>query len=153
MKEKTNLIHLRGHHLLCLQGYQGYGYDEKFKANMENIIAKLNSNENYKVILTDSADDLCKCCPNLKNNKCIEDINNLEDSNIYQNKIEISNNKIINMDNNVIKKVKLKKDKEYSFKKLIFLVNKVFYSIHEAKEICANCEWTNKCLWIQSRKQ
>ena len=28
---------LRGHHLLCLQGFQGYGYDEDFVKNMTEI--------------------------------------------------------------------------------------------------------------------
>ena len=35
------LITLRGHHLLCIQGYQGYGYSEKFTDNMDNIIEDL----------------------------------------------------------------------------------------------------------------
>jgi hypothetical protein len=37
MPNENEVIKLRVHHLLCLQGYQGYGYDECFKKNLENI--------------------------------------------------------------------------------------------------------------------
>ncbi|WP_263641218.1 hypothetical protein [Methanobrevibacter arboriphilus] len=38
---EKKVIYLRGHHLLCLQGYQGYGYDDNFKKNIETIISIL----------------------------------------------------------------------------------------------------------------
>ena len=28
---------LRGHHLLCLKGFQGYGYDDDFVENMKLV--------------------------------------------------------------------------------------------------------------------
>ena len=55
---------LRGHHLLCLQGFQGYGYDDKFVKNM-SYINNLRKSENTTVSITNKADDICRCCPNL----------------------------------------------------------------------------------------
>ena len=40
-------IKLRGHHLLCLQGFQGYAYDDSFVKNMTYI----NNLENLKIQL------------------------------------------------------------------------------------------------------
>ena len=60
---------LRGHHLLCLQGFQGYGYDKDFVENMTEI-NKMRKLANTTVSLTDSPDDICKACPNLKEGLC-----------------------------------------------------------------------------------
>ena len=60
---------LRGHHLLCLQGFQGYGYDEAFVENMSEI-NRLRKLEDTVISLTGTADDICKACPNLKGGIC-----------------------------------------------------------------------------------
>ena len=144
MENKTYLIRLRAHHLLCLQGYQGYGYDERFKENLEK---KLNilKNDNTKVILTSSPDDLCKKCPNLKDNICIGNSKSLSES--FEN-----NDKIVKKDLSILKEIKLEKNRKYSFKDLTKIVNNVFSKRNDLKDICTNCQWTDKCLWYQSRK-
>lgn len=53
---------LRGHHLLCLKGFQGYGYDENFTKNMIDVNSKRKM-ENTTITLTNSPDDVCKACP------------------------------------------------------------------------------------------
>ena len=60
---------LRGHHLLCLQGFQGYGYDENFVKNMAEI-NQSRKLDDTTISITNEADDICKACPNLKNNLC-----------------------------------------------------------------------------------
>ena len=60
---------LRGHHLLCLQGFQGYGYDENFVKNMTEI-NRQRKLADTTIALTDSPDDICKSCPNLKDGIC-----------------------------------------------------------------------------------
>ena len=182
MKKKPNIIYLRGHHLLCLQGYQGYGYDEKFKKSMDKVFCQLNINNNKDnniknnnedkndenkenqrfsnsskinnentVILTDYPDDLCGHCPNLIDDKCAGEIIDLKSTAQNTDKINLNNEKIIKMDQLVLQRAKLKKDTEYSIDKAISSVNKTFYSINKAKEVCGNCEWENKCLWFQTR--
>ena len=78
---------LRGHHLLCLKGFQGYGYDEKFTKNLTNVNLKRKSPDTI-IQLTNTPDDICKDCPNLKNNVCID---------------KIQNERIVFMDNEVLK--------------------------------------------------
>lgn len=172
---KKNLIYLRGHHFLCLQGYQGYGYDKKFKENMDKIFHQLdikniinnlcNNNNNtnteiidktknikeYNIILTDYPDDLCIYCPKLKENKCTGELVDLTRTKENTEKIKDNNDRIIRMDQIVLKKAKLKKNIEYSIEDVILAVNDVFSTLKTAKKVCKNCKWENKCLWFQSR--
>jgi len=151
MKE-NNIIYLRGHHLLCLQGYQGYGYDTKFKAKMETIIEQVNAND-YKLTITNSADDLCESCPNLKDGKCVEGLEISDNSSENKNNMNKNNSKIVNMDNIVIEKAKLEKNREYSFNEAISIINKSFHNIQNAKKVCKDCKWIEKCLWIHTREK
>lgn len=166
--QKNNRIYLRGHHLLCLQGYQGYGYDKKFRKNMDNIFHKLNINDinkvnkintnnkkhiiKPKIILTDNPDDLCAYCPKLKENKCTGELENLEQSEENIKRIKANNEKIIKMDRTVLQEAKLKENTEYSIDEVILAINNVFSTLKKAKKICGNCKWENKCLWLQSRE-
>jgi hypothetical protein len=152
MKEKTKIIYLRGHHLLCLQGYQGYGYDEKFKSNMEKILNNLkDDNQNKKIIVTDSPDYICEFCPNLKEDICCGELDISDKTAKNQEKIAEINTNICKKDSIILKKSNLIKNKKYSFSELISIINTTFQNIKEAKEICEECKWIDKCLWYQSR--
>ena len=124
-------LKLRGHHLLCLQGFQGYGYDDCFVANMTRIneIRKTD----IEVTVCECPDDICKACPNLKNTQCLN---------------ETENKKIIKMDGKVL--VKLPKTEFESSKELFKLVNRKFTSKSSVKDICENCRWMEKCLFIKN---
>ena len=124
-------LHLRGHHLLCLKGFQGYGYDEDFTKNMIKINAQRKS-ENTTITLSNSPDDICKDCPNLKNGLCEN---------------EMQNNRIIAMDNEVLKK--LDASKEYNSLELFEKIEMIFNSKESVSEICFNCIWHDKCLFYQ----
>lgn len=122
---------LRGHHLLCLKGFQGYGYSEDFTENMTKI-NNLRKSENTLVTLTNSPDDICKDCPNLKNNVC-------ENPN--------QNNKIIQMDNEVLKNFDI--SKEYNAVELFDKIDSIFNSKESVCKICFECMWHEKCLFYQ----
>jgi hypothetical protein len=122
---------LRGHHLLCLKGFQGYGYDENFVENMADVNSKRKLNETT-ISLTSKADDLCACCPNLKNGLC---------ENEQQNKI------IAGMDGEVLKK--LDSSKEYNSIELFKKVDELFDTKESVSKICFNCKWSEKCLFYQ----
>lgn len=61
---------LRGHHLLCLRFFQGRGYNSAFVSNMQQIAARLAAHPQTVVALTCEPDDLCRACPNLRDNQC-----------------------------------------------------------------------------------
>lgn len=122
---------LRGHHLLCLKGFQGYGYSKEFTKNMTEI-NKQRKSKNTIITLTNSPDDICKACPNLDNNLC----ENQE-----------QNNKIIRMDNEVLKK--LDSTKEYNACELFDKIDSIFNSKESVSKICFECMWHDKCLFYQ----
>lgn len=122
---------LRGHHLLCLKGFQGYGYDEKFIQNMTKINL-LRKQEKTTILLTDSPDDICASCPNLKNNIC---------ENIKQNA------NIVNMDHEVLKNID--SSKEYDSIELFSEIDEIFNTKESVSKICFKCMWHEKCLFYQ----
>ncbi|MBE6489774.1 MAG: DUF1284 domain-containing protein [Methanobrevibacter sp.] len=122
---------LRGHHLLCLKGFQGYGYSEEFTENMTKVNEQRKS-ENTTITLTNSPDDICKACPNLKNNLC-EDLK--------------QNATIVGMDNEVLKK--LDDSKEYNAVELFEKTDSIFNSKESVCKICFECMWHDKCLFYQ----
>ena len=122
---------LRGHHLLCLKGFQGYGYDKNFIKNMTkvNSTRKLNTTT---VSLTATSDDLCAYCPNLKDDMC-------------ENKIH--DEIIRKMDMEVLKK--LDSSREYDSVELFEKIDEIFNTKESVCEICFNCIWSEKCLFYQ----
>ena len=124
-------LKLRGHHLLCLKGFQGYGYDENFVRNMKYINSKRKDNSTT-ITLLDCPDDICASCPNLKNNVC-------ED--------ETQNERIIAMEREVLKKFDVKK--EHNSIELFKKVDEIFNTTESVSKICYECMWHEKCLFYQ----
>lgn len=122
---------LRGHHLLCLKGFQGYGYDGYFVENMIKVNS-IRKDDTTIVSLTDEADDLCAHCPNLKDGLCDN---------------ELHNETIRKMDNEVLKK--LDPSKEYNSIELFNEIDEIFNSEESVSKICFNCLWHEKCLFYQ----
>ncbi|WP_305512680.1 MULTISPECIES: DUF1284 domain-containing protein [unclassified Methanobrevibacter] len=121
---------LRGHHLLCLKGFQGYGYDENFVKNMIEVNSKRKLSTTT-VSLTNKADDLCSHCPNLKEDIC-------------ENKVQ--NETIIKMDEEVLKKISRT---EYNSVELFKKVDEIYNTKESVSKICFNCMWHEKCLFYQ----
>lgn len=122
---------LRGHHLLCLKGFQGYGYDKSFTENMIDVNFK-RKQKGATVKLIAEPDDICSSCPNLKDNICEN---------------ELQNNNIIRMDLEVLKQFDSKK--EYDSIELFEKIDDIFNSAESVSEICSNCMWHEKCLFYQ----
>lgn len=124
-------IILRGHHLLCLKGFQGYGYSEEFVENMIKINS-LRKSDKTIISLTDSPDDICKSCPNLKNNIC---------ENLTQNQ------NIVDMDNEVLSKIN--RNIDYNAVELFEKIDHIFNSKKSVNNICSNCKWHEECLFYK----
>ena len=123
---------LRAHHLLCLKGFQGYGYTEDFTKNMSDINSKRKL-EDTIIEVIDENDDICKTCPNLKNDLC-------------ENKKK--NEVIQNMDREVLKC--LESSKEYNSVELFNKIDEIFKTKESVYKICFNCIWHDKCLFYQN---
>lgn len=64
------MLKLRGHHLLCIQGFQGQGYSRDFVENMASIIQELEENLGQPVELVASCDSICARCPWNRDGTC-----------------------------------------------------------------------------------
>jgi hypothetical protein len=124
-------LKIRGHHLLCLKGFQGYGYDENFVKNMTDINSK-RKNKASTVNLLDGPDDICSSCPNLKNDICID---------------KNENEKIVSMDREVLKKFDI--EKEYDSIELFNIIDELFNTKKSVSKICCECMWQDKCVFYQ----
>ena len=56
-------IRLRGHTLLCLQGFRGEGYSRDFTDNLAAIHRRLSENHDHPVELVEEPDAVCGACP------------------------------------------------------------------------------------------
>ena len=66
-------LHLRPHHLLCIQNYRGHGYSSDFDQKMTSVIEALRSPSGAEVVVTGGADDLCGSCPHCRDGSCESD--------------------------------------------------------------------------------
>ena len=64
------MIRLRGHTLLCLQGFRGLGYSREFVDNLSQIHQTLSRDPDTWVEVLDSPDAVCGACPHHKASGC-----------------------------------------------------------------------------------
>ncbi len=128
---------IRAHHLLCMQGFQGYGYSEDFSKNMAKIIENFKSTPEYEIEIVIESDAICACCPH--------DV----DGNCHEN--QGSDKKINAMDTRVLKKLEIQAGSIFEVEEIFNIINKKLKTQSEAIEICRDCKWSEKCLWFISR--
>jgi hypothetical protein len=131
---KKKIIEIRAHHILCTQGFQGYGYDGQFTENLSWICSKIKSGNIRKVRIINKSDIICKYCPYCKNEVCVKRKNGRR-------------NDISKVDLNIMKILNLKRGEVKSLNLLIKLTNENPEIIKKLKKICSECEWVEKCLW------
>jgi hypothetical protein len=61
--EGVRSVTLRGHTLLCLQGFRGEGYNRDFIDNLADVQRSLSTDPEQPVEVTDRADVVCGACP------------------------------------------------------------------------------------------
>jgi hypothetical protein len=84
------LYRIRGHTLLCLQGFRGEGYSPQFIARMRAIHADLAAHPDTLVIPTDCPDVFCECCPHLRSSGCNLPNRENEDGMVNQDRVVLS---------------------------------------------------------------
>lgn len=126
-------MRLRVHHLLCSALYAGHGYSGDFCKNMQNIVECLwgqvpQDRAVQEIELVISPDAICRECPNLTENGCSLDDNN-----------------VVSKDAKLAGMLHLTTDRSYSIPELRRLVAKnLTEEIFESS--CHNCEWYEKGL-------
>lgn len=125
---------LRGHHLLCILGFQGYGYSEDFVLNIARI-NELRKSDKTTIKLINRPDDICSACPNLKDDVC-------------ENKMQ--NENIVKMDNEVLSQFNI--NQEYNAIDLFNEVVLKFNTLKSVENICNDCKWAEKCLFYKKLK-
>ena len=123
---KEEIIKLRPHHLLCTQGYAGFGYSDEFVSNMDKVTKLLRSDRNAKVEIVFSTDSLCAYCPSKVSDGICK-----------------SDSKVLKYDKGVINALGLN-ERIYSYQELISRLDAYLTSGNEderLKEICGECEW------------
>jgi len=127
------LIKLRAHHLLCIQGFQGYGYSPEFAEEFGKIRDSLYK-EDPIVQVVEGMDNICKHCPNRSEEVCKEHLN-----------------KVTEMDRTVFEMMGIPKDMKVRFLNAISAANKVFNSKEKLDMVCGKCRWRDVCLFYLSR--
>ncbi|MDI6841061.1 MAG: DUF1284 domain-containing protein [bacterium] len=142
------MIRIRGHHLLCIQGFQGYGYSPKFVANMNKIVRSINSTPELLIEVTDDCDDICIPCPHNVNNICSKDA----DSAKNVRDMDLSRPFTKERDLQTLSLLSLKPGDKIKAKDINNLVNRIPNKI-DIISICSKCEWKNVCTWFTSLQQ
>ncbi|WHE07448.1 DUF1284 domain-containing protein [Thermoanaerobacterium thermosaccharolyticum] len=116
---------IRGHHLLCMLGFKGLGYDEEFIKNMDKIVEKLKNDEDVLIKLVDSVDNICEKCPNNFSGMC---------------KNEHHKDSIKEMDDAVLKVIQIRPGTYMKYKdvkaKMKISIKKDVFDL-----VCSNCDW------------
>ena len=133
----SNPIHIRAHHLLCLQGFQGKGYDSAFVANMSDIALRLQKEAALKFKIVDDTDEICAPCPHRDVRTCA--------------KAPDADRCIRNIDSIILKKTGLSVGQIQNAKKSFQLVNTIFQAKDDIEKICGPCAWRGDCLWYSGR--
>ncbi len=125
-REINRKIRLRGHHLICLHFFSGQGYDEAFINNLKDLMIRAN---NEIIEISDGADDVCKRCFNLKDNRCS-----------YSENADIE---IRQMDNDALIFLEMEKGGYVDWN---VLKNKIPHFFSDwYKKYCSVCTWLKAC--------
>ncbi len=128
-------LKIRAHHLLCLQGFQGYGYSKDFVANLRGIRDHLLTSPHLEIQVVAEEDIICSCCPHRSETGCGKN----KDSEL---RIRAKDLKILEK----LDVVPGTQDLACNFLERIAARFRTYWDI---QDICGNCQWEDKCLWYQ----
>ncbi len=118
-------LKLRPHHALCLQFYEGKGYNEDFVRHMDEVCDALA--DDPRVFLTEGSDDVCAACPHRDRDRCDRD------------------EKVSAIDRRALERLGLSVPVELSWRELSALANERIIRAGKLGDVCRDCEWiTNR---------
>jgi len=120
-------IKLRGHHLICLHFFIGEGYNVEFVAHLSEIVKRAEAGD--KIEVCSGADDVCKRCPYLKDDKCMYDKN--------------ADPEIQEMDRRAIELLRLKMAERVNWIDIKKRIPGILYEW--SRNYCNDCDWRKAC--------
>jgi len=128
------MLRIRAHHFLCMQGFQGSGYNREFTDNMRRVIEEIKLAPGLKAEIISRCDEICSCCPHNSGGICRKSPGAKD------------------MDLNVMRHLDIEEGSKMKVKSIFNLVNAKLKSRSEVQSVCGLCEWKERCLWFASRK-
>jgi len=120
-------MRLRGHHLICIQGFRGKGYSKSYVDHMSRLVEQLRSSPDLEVEVADEHDDICMACPFLGENGC-------------QQEGPISEERAHRRDRAYLEKLRLEPGMALAWSGIMAKL-KVLIGIDDLEAFCAECEW------------
>lgn len=125
--EDSRSIRLRGHTLLCLQGFRGKGYSPEFVENMAVIHRTLADRPETMVEVLDSPDAVCGACPHQLSSGCT--VNG-----------ERSEEEMKNQDRVVLEKLGLEVGNRARWRDILDRISRSVCG-EDLPAICGTCRW------------
>jgi len=129
----SNPIRIRAHHLLCIQGFQGYGYNSDFKRHMKGLVAFLDIKSTHKLQVVAEVDEICSSCPHKVGLSCDRDSD--------------SHQGVEKLDAMVLRRAGLDENRIYSWENAKELVNNNLTN-QDIVDLCSKCSWKDNCLFF-----
>ena len=70
MDDLAHSLEIRAHHLLCLLGFRGLGYNLEFVETMGRVAQELHRQSTFPITFLAECDVICASCPHNKGNQC-----------------------------------------------------------------------------------
>ena len=122
------VCNLRAHHGMCLAFFQGKGYSGDFVENMGQMKDILE--DNPRIRLMDSPDDICAACPNRLTESCAE--------------------KASRYDREVLRRCGLSVGDTLPYLDFSGNVIQTILRPGQQAEICGDCQWSGLCQWKEN---
>jgi len=129
-------LRLRHHHLLCTRTFGGRGYDQRFVANMEEVVSNLRCSDDLIVTVGMSCDDICSQCPNAVRGLCKDHVSVLE------------------KDRSAALFLDLPERGSFSAGPLLRGVEERLRGLDDIRLVCGECEWAELCNeWLRKDRR
>lgn len=132
-------MRLRFHHLLCILGFRGLGYDEKFIKKMESVIQRIKEHPDLRIEIIKECDDICAACPfNIKG--------------LCENEVVGGEERVRERDSQVAERLALKTGNALTIKEILDSVKEKIKP-GDLPVICKDCPWLKMGYCIEGLKK
>ena len=126
-------MRIRGHHLLCLLGFQGLGYSPEFIRRMEKTRKALEKGPLFSIKTVEECDDICSACPYCQGGEC--------------KKGKFSATRTRETDRKILKALGLRKGQVIRSSRVIPLIREKLGRFPQLVKICGRCGWREACTY------